>query len=413
MQWRPLTSAKNHRGNGYQPDVQRPDLAAQLFPQSDEVLSRLPTQADVFCVGGAVRDALLGNTSSDRDYVVVGASVDDMLKAGFTPVGKDFPVFLHPRTHDEYALARTERKSGKGYKGFVFSADPGVTLEEDLARRDLTINAIALATCGRLMDPFNGIDDLRNKCLRHVSDAFSEDPVRLLRLARFLARWPEFEVATETQELCAHIVAHGEANALVAERVWQELQTGLMESRPSRMISLLQTCGAWQAITRGNPPVHADTLSRLEKAAQARLGLEARFGLLMHNAGGEPIEPARFKAPKACQEFAQLLTKATQELPQSFDTAEASLAWLMSVDSLRKPERFDMLLDCMTLEENLPAKQRDAAIEMNAALITPNAIAAIAQAAQHAEQHGQLVKTAVTAARLQILKTLPRFSQGG
>ena len=185
----------------------------------------------IYAVGGAVRDELLGLPVKDRDYVVVGATPDEMIEQGYRPVGKDFPVFLHPETHEEYALARTERKTGPGYHGFQFHADPDVTLEQDLARRDLTINAMARDEEGRLIDPFNGADDLSEGVLRHVSPAFAEDPVRILRLARFASRFG-FAIAPETADLMREMVASGEADFLVPERVWQELARGLMEERP-------------------------------------------------------------------------------------------------------------------------------------------------------------------------------------
>src|SRR5688572_14962025 len=195
---------------------------------------------DCYVVGGAVRDELLGRPVNDHDWVVVGATPQQMVDRGFLPVGKDFPVFLHPQTKEEYALARTERKTAPGYHGFAFHADPGVTLEEDLARRDLTINAMARAADGRLVDPFGGQDDLRAKRLRHVSPAFAEDPVRILRLARFAARFGDFEVAPETLALMRQMVASGEVDALVPERVWQELSRGLMEAHPSKMFEVLR-----------------------------------------------------------------------------------------------------------------------------------------------------------------------------
>src|SRR5215217_1898419 len=197
-----------------------------------------------YMVGGAVRDALLGLPVNDTDWVVVGATPDQMIAAGYLPVGKDFPVFLHPDTREEYALARTERKTGRGYHGFTFHTAPEVTLEQDLARRDLTINAIAQAEDGSLIDPFGGQGDLQRKTLRHVTEAFREDPVRILRVARFAARFEEFSVAPETLELMRAMVEEGEADHLVPERVWQELARGLMESRPSRMFALLRECGA-------------------------------------------------------------------------------------------------------------------------------------------------------------------------
>jgi tRNA nucleotidyltransferase (CCA-adding enzyme) len=197
-----------------------------------------------YVVGGAVRDELLGVPVNDHDWVVVGGTPQQMLDQGFLPVGKDFPVFLHPQTREEVALARTERKTAPGYHGFAFHAEPGVTLAQDLARRDLTINAMARDEHGMLIDPFGGQDDLRAKRLRHVSPAFAEDPVRILRLARFAARFGDFEVAPETAALMQRMVEAGEVDALVPERVWQELSRGLMEAHPSRMFSVLRQCGA-------------------------------------------------------------------------------------------------------------------------------------------------------------------------
>ncbi len=209
----------------------------------------------IYQVGGSVRDKLLGLPAMDRDYVVVGATVEEMLAAKFQPVGKDFPVFLHPKTKEEYALARTERKSGRGYTGFAFHASPEVTLEDDLRRRDLTVNAMALEVYGelvdpidKLVDPFGGARDVEAKVFRHVSDAFAEDPLRVLRLARFSARFTEFTVAPETLLLCKKLVDDGEIAELVAERVWQEISRGLMEAKPSRMFEVLRACGALAAL---------------------------------------------------------------------------------------------------------------------------------------------------------------------
>src|SRR5690606_36945374 len=199
---------------------------------------------EIYQVGGAVRDALLGLPVKDRDYVVVGATPEQMVALGYRPVGRAFPVFLHPESQEEYALARTERKTAKGYKGFQVFASPDVSLEEDLARRDLTINAIAQAEDGRLIDPYGGQADILNKKLRHVTDAYAEDPVRILRTARFSARFTDFTVAPETMSLMQAMVKNGEVDALVPERVWQELAKGLMEAKPSRMFEVLRECGA-------------------------------------------------------------------------------------------------------------------------------------------------------------------------
>src|SRR5574340_317665 len=219
----------------------------------------------IYEVGGAVRDELLGLPVQDRDYVVTGATPEEMVRQGFTPVGKDFPVFLHPQTHEEYALARTERKSGRGYKGFTVYAAPEVSLEEDLRRRDLTINAMAKAPDGALVDPFGGKRDLEAGVLRHVSEAFTEDPVRILRVARFAARFG-FRVADETLELMRAMVRSGEADYLVPERVWQEVARGLMERRPSRMFGVLRECGA---LARIMPEIDALLMSGGAEALRA------------------------------------------------------------------------------------------------------------------------------------------------
>jgi tRNA nucleotidyltransferase (CCA-adding enzyme) len=246
-----------------------------------------------YVVGGAVRDELLGLPVVDRDWVVVGATAEDMVREGFRPVGKDFPVFLHPETHEEYALARTERKSGRGYKGFTVHAAPEVTLEADLARRDLTINAIARDEAGRLIDPYGGEKDLRAGVLRHVSEAFEEDPVRILRVARFVARFG-FGIAPETQALMRRMVDSGEADHLVAERVWQEFARGLMEAHPARMLEVLAACGLAARLLRelGNGG------AALERAAGAGAPLQVRFAAL---AWGLGIGPHRRAADRAVQ----------------------------------------------------------------------------------------------------------------
>ena len=207
----------------------------------------------VFKVGGCVRDRLLREQgvdapTGDIDWVVTGATPEAMLERGFIPVGADFPVFLHPSTHEEYALARTERKTAKGYHGFTFYTAPDVTLEEDLRRRDLTINAMAEDNKGNIIDPWGGQADIKSRVLRHVSEAFCEDPVRILRLARFAARFPDFAVARETLALCRQMVNCGEVDALVPERTWQELRRGLAEVNPVRMIEVLEECGVWNRI---------------------------------------------------------------------------------------------------------------------------------------------------------------------
>ncbi|MDO5104079.1 MAG: multifunctional CCA tRNA nucleotidyl transferase/2'3'-cyclic phosphodiesterase/2'nucleotidase/phosphatase, partial [Lautropia sp.] len=247
-------------------------------------------------VGGSVRDELMGLPAGDRDWVVVGATPEQMISRGFKPVGKDFPVFLHPDTHEEYALARTERKTGPGYKGFDVHFSPDVTLEEDLLRRDITINAMAVASAADaidtperrtdappLIDPLNGLQDLRDRIFRHVSPAFREDPVRILRVARFAARFPDFRVADETLALMREMSAAGEVDALVPERVWQEISRGLMSQRPSRMMQVLDESGALPILIPGLSPVSANPewLAALDRSAAADDPLPVRFAVMM------------------------------------------------------------------------------------------------------------------------------------
>ena len=251
-------------------------------------------------VGGAVRDRLLGLPGGDRDWVVVGSSAEEMLARGFRPVGKDFPVFLDPGTGEEHALARTERKTAPGYRGFEFHADRSVTLEDDLLRRDLTINAIAEDENGNVVDPHGGRADLAAKVLRHVSAAFAEDPVRVLRVARFAARFADFTIAPETEALMREMVAAGEVDALVPERVWQELSRGLMEQKPSRMFDVLRRCGALRRILPEvdrlfGVPQRADfhpevdsgvhLMMVLDMAARLGTGLAVRYACLGHDLG--------------------------------------------------------------------------------------------------------------------------------
>ncbi|MBL8348009.1 MAG: multifunctional CCA tRNA nucleotidyl transferase/2'3'-cyclic phosphodiesterase/2'nucleotidase/phosphatase [Rubrivivax sp.] len=308
----------------------------------------------LFVVGGAVRDRLLGQPVNDRDWVAVGTTPEALLAQGYRPVGKDFPVFLHPDTGEEVALARTERKSGRGYHGFTFHAAPEVTLEQDLARRDLTINAMAESGDGTLIDPFGGQRDLREGVLRHVSPAFAEDPVRLLRLARFAARWPHFTVAPETQALLAQLVEQGEVDALVAERVWQELARGLMANRPSRMFEVLRSCGALARLLP-EPRLDARDQARLDQGARAGVDLAARFALL-----GWPDEAAvaraagRLRVPAEVREVAELFTREGDRvaaLPSAPGPAEAPvlLALFERCDALRRPQRFRMLLQACDL----------------------------------------------------------------
>jgi tRNA nucleotidyltransferase (CCA-adding enzyme) len=306
----------------------------------------------IYSVGGSVRDELLGLAVQDRDHVVVGADPAQMLERGFRAVGADFPVFLHPETHEEYALARTERKTAPGYRGFVFHADPGVTLEDDLRRRDLTINAMARGEDGKLVDPHGGERDLRAGVLRHVSAAFAEDPVRILRVARFAARLG-FAIAPETMALMRQMVESGEADALVPERVWQELSRGLMEKTPSRMIAVLRECGALARILPevdrllDRPGMAALQARRLDCAASRGHALAVRFALLAPELALEELAALaeRINAPGDCRELARLAGCERDEIRREDLDAESTLSLLERSDAFRRPERLDRLLE--------------------------------------------------------------------
>lgn len=335
-----------------------------------------------YVVGGAVRDALLGLSVKDRDWVVVGETVEAMLERGFRPVGRDFPVFLHPETHEEYALARTERKSGRGYTGFVCYAAPDVTLEEDLSRRDLTINAIAREAGGALVDPYGGVRDLEAKVLRHVGPAFAEDPLRVLRVARFAARLPEFSLAPETLALMRSMNEGGELAHLTPERVWKELSRGLMQARPSRMFRVLRECGALAHILPEldrlfgvpQPPAYhpeidtgEHTMLVIDYAAKAGYGLEIRWACLLHDLGkgetpadilphhyGHEARSAllarniseRLRTPANCREFAGLFAREHGKLGLISEMQPGTITKLLEqCDCARRPERFLALLD--------------------------------------------------------------------
>ena len=345
----------------------------------------------VFVVGGAVRDALMGQSVNDRDWVVVGSTPEAMTAQGYVPVGKDFPVFLHPQTREEYALARTERKTARGYKGFAVQADPSVTLEEDLARRDLTVNAMAVpealahaapgAWAGQIMDPYGGQTDLKNKVLRHVTEAFAEDPVRILRVARFAARFADFSVAHETMALMRQMVEDGEVDHLVPERVWQELAKGLMSERPSRMFEVLRECGAlkvllpeldrlWGVPQRPEYHPEVDTgvhmMLVMDMAARLNMPLSVRVACLMHDLG-KGTTPAdvlprhighegrsvkllqkvceRLRVPTDCKELAEVVAREHGNIHRSAElNAEAVMRLLERCDAIRQPERFARVL---------------------------------------------------------------------
>ena len=334
----------------------------------------------IYSVGGVVRDELLGLPVNDHDWVVVGSTPEDMVARGYTPVGKDFPVFLHPHKHEEYALARTERKTAPGYRGFAIHAAPDVTLEQDLLRRDFTINAIARDQEGKFIDPYNGIADLRAGILRHVSSAFSEDPVRILRAARFVARFG-FNIAPETLSLMRAMVANGEVDALVPERVWQELARGLMEKVPSRFFFTLRDCGALVKILPEvdalfgvpQPPKHhpeidcgIHTMLVLDDAAQHDYPLEVRFSALTHDLGkgntpmdilprhiGHEVRSVdllralcvRLRVTNDCRDLSLLVARYHGNVHRAPELRpDTIVAILQSCDAWRRPERFAHLL---------------------------------------------------------------------
>ena len=335
----------------------------------------------IYCVGGAVRDQLLGLPVQDRDWVVVGATPAAMLAQGYRPVGRDFPVFLHPDSHEEYALARTERKTAPGYAGFAFHAAAEVTLEEDLARRDLTINAMALDGDGTLVDPHGGRADLAKKVLRHVSPAFAEDPVRILRVARFAARFADFSLAPETVALMRKMADNGEVDALVAERVWQELARGLMEATPSRMFEALRACGAlhkllpeldrlWGVPQRADYHPEVDTgvhvMLVIDMAARLGLALPARFAALTHDLGKGTtpadvlprhigheqrsvalLEPVceRLRVPAECRDVAYLVARYHGDIYKVAELRpDTRVKIIERCDALRRPARFEEIL---------------------------------------------------------------------
>ncbi len=336
----------------------------------------------LYQVGGSVRDELLGLPVQDRDWVVVGATPEILLALGYTPVGKDFPVFLHPQTQEEVALARTERKTAPGYHGFHFHTAPDVTLEEDLLRRDLTINAIARDEQGRLIDPYGGQHDLQAKIFRHVSDAFAEDPVRILRVARFAARFTDFNIAPETMTLMQNMVQAGEVDTLVAERVWQEIARGLMEQRPSHMFNTLRACGALARLFPEldrlwgipQPVLHHPEIDTgvhvmmvIDAAARCGFALPVRFAALLHDLGKGVTPPAawpqhhgheyqsealarkvcaRWKVPNECRDLALMVAREHGNIGRISDMRASTIVELLErCDAVRKPERFMQLLE--------------------------------------------------------------------
>ena len=397
-----------------------------------------------------MRDALLGLPVHDRDWLVVGGTPEAMVAQGFTPVGRDFPVFLHPRTHEEYALARTERKSGHGYQGFTVYTSPDVTLEEDLARRDLTINAIAAPAdwtgAEAVFDPYHGVADLHAKVLRHVTEAFAEDPVRILRVARFAARFTDFSVAPETMALMQAMVQAGEVAHLVPERVWQEISRGLMQAQPERMFAVLRACGAlavllpeldrlWGVPQRADYHPEVDTglhtMLVLGQAVQQQAPLAVRWACLVHDLG-KGTTPAdvlprhigheqrsaklvrqvgeRWRVPKECTELAELVAAEHGNIHRSLDLSPAAvLRLLQRCDALRKPERFAQALWACECDargrwgfEDAAYPQR-ARLQQALAVVLGVATGPIAAGAVAAGKKGAAIGQAVDAVRVQAL----------
>ncbi|CAL7963489.1 CCA-adding enzyme / 2'-nucleotidase / 2',3'-cyclic phosphodiesterase / Phosphatase [Gammaproteobacteria bacterium] len=300
----------------------------------------------IYLVGGAVRDQLLGLSVKERDWVVVGASPQEMLKLGFKKVGRDFPVFLHPKTHEEYALARTERKTGRGYTDFICYSDPSVTLEDDLKRRDLTINAIAQSLDGKIIDPYGGCRDLKKHILRHVSPAFAEDPVRILRVARFAARFNDFKVHSETNKLMRAMLAKGEVDALVPERVWQELQRALSEESPERFFMVLKRALVLQKLF----PEIAAHFTSIKKALTRGVKLSrdavVRFAAITYSLSNEEIKNLckKYKLPSSYKELSLLVNKLKNSLDKLSNNADDCITLLEQIDAYRRPERFRQFL---------------------------------------------------------------------
>lgn len=414
----------------------------------------------IYEVGGAVRDRLLGLAVQDHDYVVVGSTPEQMLAAGFQPVGKDFPVFLHPKTHEEYALARTERKTAAGYKGFVFHTDAEVTLEQDLIRRDLTVNAMARDSDGHIIDPFGGQQDLQAGVFRHVSAAFAEDPVRILRVARFAARFSQppqvFQVAAETNALMRTMVDAGEVDALVPERVWQEIARGLMEAVPSRMFAVLRECGALQRLLPEldalwgvpQPPQHHPEIDTgvhvmlvVDYAAQQGYTLPVRLAALLHDLGKGSTDPAlwprhhghearsvelvqaicqRLRVPGDCRDLAVMTARDHGNVGRALEMRSASLVdLLMRNDAFRKPERFlEFLLaaECdhfgRTGFEQVPFPQTDFLRAVLHAARQVNAGAIAAQCADNPARIPEAVRTARIAAVRALRAELAESAEG-
>lgn len=374
---------------------QQTALAALMGPP-DPVLEGL----QVYVVGGAVRDALLGMPAGDKDWVVVGARPEDLAARGFVPVGGDFPVFLNPHSKEEFALARTERKSGRGYKGFTFYTGTDVSLADDLRRRDLTINAMAVDAAGNLHDPLNGLADLHARLFRHVGSAFSEDPVRLLRLARFAARFTDFTVADDTWTLARDLVEQGEVDELVPERIYLEIAKGLSSSQPARMFEVLREVGALERVMPGL--LYSDSIGKqVQIAKDRRLEMASCFAVLCHGSDAPGQVAEQIRAPSEWRDQARLLPLllASPALLQPRSDVESALQVMESLDALRKPERFIQLISAAACLEAVPELEWDFLRKVMAS------VDAGAVAAQYKAEPGK-IREAVRAARLAALEQL-------
>ncbi len=394
-------------------------------------------------VGGAVRDMLLGLPVQDRDWVVVGSTPEELVALGYLPVGKDFPVFLHPKTKEEYALARTERKTARGYRGFDVHAAPDVTLNQDLARRDLTINSIAAcalidwstgqfgtdfyADITALIDPYGGQRDIQNKVLRHITEAFAEDPVRILRVARFAARFTDFTVAPETMALMQHMVADGEANALVAERVWQELSNGLMQAQPSRMVHVLQACGALHKLL---PELawSAGADAVIDRAANAHAPLPVRFACLvtssLNNSDPQQLESDpnlitnlikelsglcdRLRVPIECRELGILVWREHVQVARSAALdADGLVQLLQRCDAFRRPQRFtQVLLACECIDAAGQSNRLKRALAAAQTVATEKIAKEAYITGATAKNNGEMIAQAIHNARVRAVASL-------
>ena len=373
---------------------------------------------NIYAVGGAIRDAVMGIPVNDIDYVVVGSSAEKMIALGYQPVGKDFPVFLHPQTHAEYALARTERKTGVGYQGFHFYADPSVTLEQDLQRRDLTINAMAQrvddtgALVGPIIDPYGGQNDIKAKVFRHVSAAFAEDPLRLLRIARFAARFPAFTIAAETQEALCAIVQSGELSALSLERVWQELERGMGSADPLRMLEVLLETGAAEqflpqqliAVCK-NPQLKKQLASDLKFLTAKKIAdVDSVCAVLLADISEDAIRhwAETTRMPHGTRDFAELFSALKKRVTQQSYGAVDILAWLNRADAWRKPERAEKLI-ALAGVLGFQVERFSAALRAALAIDSQAVIQRLSAAEQ---QQGECIRTAIDAARLQAVESV-------